>query len=180
MEMGAIISAYQKDCRLRGFTAKTIDNYSYFIDLYKKFLKKKDIGKADSEDLKSYLAYLQSKAYKSNTIDQNFKAIHSFYDFLIESKKINFNPVDHVRKRYLKRYKNQAPSSPRQCLSVEDASRLVNSIMDTRDRAILLLLFKTGVRISELISLDISDLDLENCQINLKPTPKRSNRIVFF
>jgi integrase/recombinase XerD len=182
MAMDKMIRDYRKDCQLRGFAPKTINNYSYFINLYRKFLseQKKDIRKGDREDLKSYLAYLQNKGYKSATIEHSFKSIHSFYDFLIESKKIEFNPVDHVRKRYLKKYKSQNQSSSRQCISIEDASRLINSILDTRDRAILLLLFKTGARLHEILDLDISDIDLKNYQITLKPTPKRSNRIVFF
>ena len=57
---------------------------------------------------------------------------------------------------------------------------MVASTIDTRDRAILLLLLKTGIRRGELVSLDLADVSLERLSITLKPTAKRSNRIVFF
>ena len=57
---------------------------------------------------------------------------------------------------------------------------MVASTIDTRNRAILLLLFKTGIRRNELVTLDINDVDLEEQVVILKPTGKRSNRTVFF
>jgi len=57
-------------------------------------------------------------------------------------------------------------------------SRLVNSILDPRDKAIVLLLAKTGMRRGELLRIDVDDINWEDCSINLKPTPKRSNRVV--
>jgi integrase/recombinase XerD len=57
---------------------------------------------------------------------------------------------------------------------------LINSTMDIRDKAIITLLAKTGIRRNELISLDVADVDILNLRIRLKPTAKRSNRLVFF
>ena len=68
----------------------------------------------------------------------------------------------------------------RQLISIEDMARLVNSEMDIRNKAIIILLAKTGIRRNELIILDVSDVDLVEMRIKLKPTAKRSNRIVFF
>ena len=52
--------------------------------------------------------------------------------------------------------------------------------MDTRDRAIVLLLLKTGIRCNELTSLDLENVDLKELTLRLKPTAKRSNRVVYF
>jgi len=78
----------------------------------------------------------------------------------------------------LRNYKTT--SARRKIISVPEASKLVNSILDSRDRAILMLLFKTGVRRQELANIDLEDVSFESKTIRLKPTPKRSNRIVFF
>ena len=56
---------------------------------------------------------------------------------------------------------------------------MVNSEMDIRDKAIITLLAKTGIRRNELISLDVSDVDFVEQKIRLKPTAKRTNRTVF-
>jgi len=56
----------------------------------------------------------------------------------------------------------------------------VNGILSTRDRALLILLLKTGMRVGEMASLELSDIDLDDLTLTLKPTPKRSNLTLFF
>ena len=68
----------------------------------------------------------------------------------------------------------------RQIISIEEMARMISATIGTRDRAILLLLAKTGMRCGELASLDLADVDTEKMSIRLKPTAKRSNRTVFF
>jgi integrase/recombinase XerD len=57
---------------------------------------------------------------------------------------------------------------------------LINSILDPRDRAIVTVLAKTGIRRKELIKIDISNINWEEQSIELKAHPKRSNLTVFF
>ncbi|MDD1740048.1 MAG: site-specific integrase, partial [Methanothrix sp.] len=57
---------------------------------------------------------------------------------------------------------------------------LVNAILSARDRAIVMLLLKTGMRRGELVALDLADIDLPDMSLMLKPTAKRSNRQLFF
>jgi integrase/recombinase XerD len=56
----------------------------------------------------------------------------------------------------------------------------VCSILDTRDKAVVLMLLKTGIRRNELCSLDLEDIDFAEMTIRLKPVAKRSNRVVYF
>jgi len=72
--------------------------------------------------------------------------------------------------------------SPRKLISVEQMSLLINSVLDTRDKAILTLLAKTGLRRGELISLNIMDVNWAEQSITLqkKQFKKRSSRTVFF
>ena len=88
------------------------------------------------------------------------------------------NPVPAIQKKYFKQFKGQTQS--RQLISVEDAAKLVRATIDTRDRAILMIFLKTGIRRGELISLDVEDVSLDRLTITLKETAKRSNRTVFF
>lgn len=113
-----------------------------------------------------------------STIKNNFSYLSTYYEFLLDNGQIQVNPVAAIRKRYLKTYKDQ--TRQRQLISVEDAAKMVRMTIDTRDKAILVLLFKTGIRRNELATLDVGDVDLKKQEIILKPTGKRSNRIVFF
>jgi len=80
----------------------------------------------------------------------------------------------------LSRYKNSYRSGERRLLSVEEMAMLINSILDPRDRAIVTVLAKTGVRRGELVEMDVDDVDWETQSIRLKPKNKRSSLTVYF
>src|SRR5260370_37117589 len=107
------------------------------------------------------------------------------YEFLVFEEHIQTNPVPYVRKRSIRRYKEDTDAddeSPRKLISIEQMSLLISSILDTRDKAISLLLAKTGVRRGELIAMDITDINWTDQSITLKRKQfkKRSNKTVFF
>ena len=116
---------------------------------------------------------------KFRTIDRIYTCLSAFYEFLIIEGLVEYNPILPFRKYYLRRYKNDNDSEIRKLIGVEDASRLVNSILDSRDKCILVLLFKTGMRVGELTSLDVGDIDLDKGEVTLKLKKKRSNRVLF-
>jgi len=105
--------------------------------------------------------------------------LSAFYEFLIAEELIEYNPILQFRKYYLRKYKKDNDSEIRKLISVEEASKLVNSVLDTRDRCILVLLFKTGMRIGELRQLDVKDIDIDKGTIHLKQTAKRTNRLLY-
>jgi integrase/recombinase XerD len=134
---------------------------------------------ATREDFLAYLKYRQSLGVKHGTLKGDFSSLSSFYDLLEEQgKSRSATELKSIQKKYLRQYKPD--SEERQIISIEQAAQMVAGTIDTRDRAILLLLLKTGIRRGELASLDLSDVSLEGLSIRLKPTGKRSNRLVFF
>ena len=174
-----LISRFHEDCKLRGFGYSM--DYIYRAREFCAFLETR--GKTpvsvDKDDIKAFLVHLNERKLKSNTIDRIFTCISSLYGFLIEEDLVEHNPILSFRKRYLRKYKNDNDSEIRKLISIEDASKLVNSVIDTKDRCIIVLLFKTGMRLGELIRLDVNDIDLDKGEIHLKKTAKRSNRILF-
>ncbi|HOV82763.1 MAG TPA: tyrosine-type recombinase/integrase [Methanothrix sp.] len=106
--------------------------------------------------------------------------LSSFYEYLVFEGKAADNPVIAVRKRYLRRYKDNDDGQARKLISVEEMANLINCTLDLRDKAVITLLAKTGIRRHELVELDVGDVDLIENKIRLKPTAKRTNRTVFF
>jgi integrase/recombinase XerD len=174
-----LVKRFHEDCNLRGMVS-TMD-YIYRANEYCAFLEAR--GKnpltADRDDLRAFLSRLKERGLKFKTIDRIYSCLSAFYEFLIIDGLVEYNPILPFRKYYLRRYKNDSDSEIRKLISVEDASRLVNSILDTRDRCILVLLFKTGMRVGELTSLDVQDVDLNKGEVTLKLKKKRSNRYLF-
>jgi integrase/recombinase XerD len=136
------------------------------------------VGQEDLIDFISHLRFERNSAQR--TIKLTFSVLSSFYEFLVFKGHIGTNSILPIRKRYLKAYKDSNPGQERQLISVEAMARIINSEMNIRDKAIITLLAKTGMRRNELISLDLTDVDFASLKIRLKPTAKRSNRLVFF
>jgi len=80
----------------------------------------------------------------------------------------------------MQRYKIDGEIHTHKIISIEQATDLVDSLMDVRDKVIVLLFLKTGIRLGELVSLDMDSINWQDQSLILKITKKRSNRIVFF
>ncbi|MBO8182833.1 MAG: tyrosine-type recombinase/integrase [Archaeoglobus sp.] len=176
------IEAFKEDCYQRGMTAESTRRYISCLRIFLRWLEARgaDVKEVDKFLLRDFLSELRQRGLKQKTLENYFSAISSFFEFLQYEGVVSSNPVIPVRKRYLSSYKKNNNNSEKRVLSVEEASLLVNSIPYIRDKAILLLLLKTGIRRGELISIDIDDIDFEEQSIILKQKAKRSNRTVFF
>jgi integrase/recombinase XerD len=178
-----LIKQFQDDCQVRGFTNATITNYVSNAKLFAEFLKERnmDFLTADKSAFRDYVAYLRNdRGLAQKTIERTFTSLDCFYDFLVEEELLELNPARPARKRYVRSFKDHDESQMRKIINLKEAATLVSSTLDTRDRAVLMVLLKTGIRRGELSSLDIEDLNLKEQTIRLKPAAKRSNRIVFF
>jgi len=183
LDLNEVLEQFILDCKLRGLSEKTMIGYKSCISTFIDFLSWKglSIEDVDNQVLKEFLGYLKfERRIKHKTVKEYFSALSALYDYLAFDGKVKSNIILPFRKRYLRQYKDDFEDPQRKLLSVEEMARLVNSIMDPRDKAMAVLLAKTGIRRGELIRLDVDDINWDNYSIMLKPTPKRSNRIVFF
>jgi integrase/recombinase XerD len=178
-----LIVQFREDCEVRGLSPESARRYFSSLRIYSQYLfsKNQDMLLADKNVVKGFLDYLRrEREVSQKTVENYFCALSSFYDYLEYEDYVEKNPINQVRKRYLHRYKDNDDGQTRKLISVEEMARLINSVLDIRDKAIITLLAKTGIRRKELIKLDVEDVDLVDGSIRLKPTPKRTNRTVFF
>jgi integrase/recombinase XerD len=180
--MDSLIESFSADLELRGMTAETRKTYCKILRQFSRYIEvqNKPILEIGKQDLKGWLHHLRlEKGLKTTSIKLDFTILSTFYDYLLDEELIQSNPVPAFRHRNLHSYKKAHEQGSRKLISVEEAARLARSIVDSRDRAIVVLLLKTGVRRHELADLDVSDVDLPGMALYLKPTPKRTNRTVF-
>jgi integrase/recombinase XerD len=176
-----LIRDFYDDCKLRKFS--TARQYMQIASSFCRWLESKNsnVNSISKPLLKEYLIYLrEDRQLRHDSIRHIFSHLNTFYEYLEDEGLTGTNPIPAFRKRYLASYKNEDTPQQRKLISIEDASALVASTLETRDRTIILLLLKTGIRRSELCSLDVNDVDMHALTIILKPTAKRSNRVVFF
>jgi integrase/recombinase XerD len=176
------ITQWASDAKTRGMDPKTIITHNRSLKRIEKYLAENSISlkKAEKTAIRSYIEDCRSRGLTTRTIKNYLAALSSFYEFLLFEGLRKDNPVGDMRKRYLTPFKADSECHTHKLISVEDAARLVGSMVDIRDKAMLLLLFKTGVRRGELMSMEVKDINWQNQGITLKPKKKRSNRIVFF
>lgn len=181
-----LISGFVEDCKLRNLTPRTVQEYVGCLRIISKSLHSfgSSITSLDNRDvLKRLLAYLTRDHNLSfKTLGNYFSALSTFCDYLVYEEIATRNPIPPFRKRFIRQYKNTIGDMDhqRRLISVEDMARLINSILDPRDKAIITLLTKTGIRRNELVRLDLEDVDWIEQSLQLKPHPKRSNCTVFF
>jgi integrase/recombinase XerD len=177
-----LVAAYLTDCKIRGMSPRSFPGYHAALRAYMRYLNENSVSllNVGQDNLIDFIRYLRlERQVAQRTIELTFSVISSLYEYLIFAGHLEINPVLPVRKRYLKRYKNNGDPHERQLISIEAMAGMITATMNIRDRAILTMLAKTGMRRNELISLDVADVNFIENSLRLKPTAKRSNRTLF-
>lgn len=183
-DQSELIEEFLEDCKLRGIGSDSIIRYKSTVLIFYNFLEKhnRNFLNVDKEILKAFVGHLRlDKKLKHKTLENYFSALSTFYEYLVYEGLVPNNLILPIRKRYLYAYKKEAEDNGRrQCPSIEEIAGFINAVPNIRDKAIMILLAKTGIRRGELLRVEIDDINWKNLSITLKPVPKRSNRIVFF
>jgi integrase/recombinase XerD len=153
----------------RGLSENTLDAYRRDLHRYVGFLRRRDVldlGAVDEGTVRSFVASISASThgpeaapYRASSVARTLSAVRSFHRFLVREGVTDRDPAAHVAPPRLPR------SLPRP-LPVDDVRRLLEAPNQAtpaglRDRAILELLYGSGLRISELTGMDVDDLDLE-------------------
>ena len=140
----------------RGLSPLTRENYARDITQLIKFADNLELHSLQNVHIRRFIASLHSKGLGGKSIARMLSGWRGFFEFLVNRKGYNANPVIGLR----------APKSPKtlpQVLSIEQASKLVdisdNAVLSVRDHAILELFYSSGLRLSEVINLNIDALD---------------------
>ncbi len=180
------LEEYLRDASIQGLTEETLQGYKSNLRQAFEFFDG-DPQSVGWGELKELLYYLQNEhpgrdgtpGVSGSTINGWFSALNSYYSFLVFEGQIEENPIPDFRDRYIDGGTDQSRSE-RQLVSVEEMAMLIHGTLDVRDRALNLLLAKTGIRRNELQNVDLDDVDWEELSIRLQPTAKRNNTVVFF
>ncbi len=135
----------------------TITNYTIDLKAFAAFLGEKDISSVDHLTLRRFLAEMRTKNYSKRTIARKLASLRSFFRFLYREGYIKTNPITAISTPKLDK---KLPVF----LDVAKVAKLVqcppdDNIAGLRDRALLETLYSTGIRVSELVGLDIDDVD---------------------
>ena len=175
-----LIADFKDDLVLRNLSASTIKNYPFFVKTFADFIAPDSLLTVNKSHLQRYLAHLRSKKLNRASLQKYFTGLSTFYEFLTYDEQIDYNPVLPFRKHYFSREPNHDTSERRQCISVDQARALIARVLDPKERAVIMLLFKTGMRLHELSELDLKNVNFADQSIEINETKKRSHNTVFY
>ena len=137
----------------------TISGYCRDLNSFSRFIKDRNINSLTAIDIRDYLIYLRKQNLSERTVARNLSSIKSLFKYLYQDKQLKYNPSETIKspKGYRK-----LPDA----LSLQDIDKLLNSpdentLLGLRDKAMLEILYATGLRVSELVNLKVAELDLE-------------------
>ena len=153
------VNFLERDKRL---SLNTLQSYRRDIEQYFTYLQEinlQNITNTNKTTVIAYLLYLQKKGRATSTISRNLASIRSFYQYISKNKIIDADPTSELESPKVEK---KLP----QILSTEEVELLLEQpqcvdLKGFRDKAMLELLYATGIRVSELIQLNISDINMD-------------------
>ena len=153
----------------------TFESYQRDVLQFKGYLGKSDIDylKVQENDVKDYLAYLKDINKKSSTISRHLASIRLFYQYLLNNKKVKLDPTKNIQ---MPKIEKKAPT----ILTAKEVTLLLEQpssedLKGIRDKAMLEFAYATGMRVTEIISLNIDDVDIKEGYVSCKTRNKRRN-----
>ena len=153
----------------------TLQSYRRDVVYYGKYLEMNnlDYTKIEEEDIKKYLEYMQNEGKKSSTVSRNLASIRSFYQFLMRNKKVKQDPTAHIQ---LPKIEKRTPN----VLTAQEVELLLEQpnnidLKGIRDKAMLEFAYATGMRVTEIISLNVENIKLDEAYVECHSGTKERN-----
>ena len=144
------------------YSENTISSYKRDLSKVDKYIKK-DFKTLSKNDIQAYIQYI-SKEENRSSVSRNISTLKSFYKFLEINKYCKNNPIFTITNP---KKRQKLPK----VLSEEEVNKLLdinlNTDYDYRNKAMLELMYSSGLRVSELINLNVNDIDLMNSTVRI-------------
>lgn len=160
----------EKDKKLSN---NTLQSYRRDLTQFETYLNTKETvySSVTEKDIKDYIAYLQKIGKKPSTISRCLAAIRSFYQYEIKNRKMKNDPTDGIQSPKIEKKAPSVLSSKEIELLLEQPKNI--DLKGIRDKAMLEFAYATGMRVTEIISLNMSDVNLEEGYVTCKSGVKQ-------
>jgi len=170
------VEAYLHDQYRRHLSPNTLRNTFTAIRGFLEFVKevgKSGLDKVTREDIEGYIEHEQDRGVKPSTIDMRMRSLRAFFRFLIDRGALGAEIL-------LKRVKIKVPEALPRAMDPDDVKKLIRVLTDTRDRAMVLVLLRTGMRIGELLHTLVSEVSVKERKIEIYEAQKTQiGRVVY-
>ena len=142
-------------------SANTLQSYRRDIVQFEEYLDSKGLNysKLEEQEIKDYIEYLKSEGKKTSTISRNIASIRSFYQFQLRNKKVKKDPTEGMQSPKIEKKAPSVLSSAEVELLLDQPKNI--DLKGIRDKAMLEFAYATGMRVTEIISLNLEDVNLD-------------------
>jgi site-specific recombinase XerD len=170
------VDAYLHDQYRRHLSPNTLKNSFTSISRFLELVKeggKCGLDKVSREDIEGYIEHEQDRGVKPSTIDMRVRGLRAFFRFLIDRGALGPEML-------LRKVKIKVPDALPRAMDPDDVKRLIRVTTDTRDRAMVLVLLRTGMRIGELLHTLVSEVSVKERKIEIYEAQKTQvGRVVY-
>lgn len=166
------LDLYSQSMQFLNLSANTIKNYIYTLKQLDIFTNK-SVQDINIFDLRLFISHKkETEKVKINTLNNIINKIKSFFGFLFDEGYIESNPSTKLRKI-------KEPKRIKKALSTIELEELRNGCKDDLERALVEFLYSTGMRISEVVKLNLSDLNYNNKSIYVVGKGDKERNVLF-
>lgn len=154
-------------------SVNTVMSYRRDLVKFNKFIEDQritDVRKINSTNLNSYMLYMEREQFATSTISRNIATLKAFFGYLSREGIIVEDPTSQLKAPKIEKKMPEVLTTREVDLLLSQP--LPNTNKGIRDRAMLELLYATGIRVSELISLKLSDVNLNGAYIHCQDLNK--------
>lgn len=151
----------------KGLSNNTVKAYQADISSFFQWLDNKDLKYKNLQEdhINQYISFLFQRKMRSSSVNRKISSIKSFYIFLVKRNFVKNSPLNDLVTPKQEKY---LPES----MSEAEVDKLLNSPdvankIENRDKAMIEMLYATGMRISELVNLKITDVDMKRCVVKV-------------
>ena len=142
-------------------SANTLQSYKRDLKQFEKYIEKneEDYNKLTDEGIKTYIKYMQEIGKKPSTISRGLASIRSFYQYEVKNKVVEIDPTEGIQSPKIEKRVPSVLTSNEVALLLDQPKNV--NLKGTRDKAMLEFAYATGMRVTEIISLNVEDINLE-------------------
>ncbi len=154
-------------------SSNTLQSYKRDILQYQAYIDKNKLNylKMEQKDMNDYLKSMAKANKKTSTISRNLATIRAFYQFLLREKKVKKDPTEGIHSEKVEKKIPAVLTAKEVELLLEQPKNV--DLKGIRDKAMLEFAYATGMRVTEIISLDVEDVNVEECYVSCNKGAKK-------
>ena len=164
------LAMYIQSLKLRGYSDATLKNDIYKIRKLGEFIVK-PVSTITYNDLRQFL-YIQTKDLKPSSTNNYISVIKTFFQWLTDEEYITKNPMSKIKQ-------TKIPRRLRKSLSIEEVEKLRDACKDVRERAVIEFIFATGCRVSEVVNIDLNDINWQQLSVRVIGKGDKEREVYF-